>query len=42
MATRRASSRRPKPVAAKAGISKNPRRRYCGGGKLMKCGGKLK
>ena len=26
--------RRPKPVAAKAGVSKNPKRRYGCGGKL--------
>ena len=28
------SSRRPKPVATKAGVTRSPKRRYCGGGKL--------
>lgn len=40
MATRK--SRRPKPVVAKAGVTRNPKRRYCDGGKLFKNGGKLK
>lgn len=40
-------SRRPKPVAAKAGVTKNPKRRYDNGGKVskghsFKCGGRLK
>ena len=30
------TSKRPKPVAAKASVSRNPKRRYCGGGKLKK------
>ena len=33
---------RPKPVAAKAGFTKNPKRRYGEGGKLFCKGGKLK
>lgn len=33
---------RPKPVAAKAGLSKNPKRRYSSGGTLFCKGGKLK
>lgn len=33
---------RAKPVAAKAGLSRNPKRRYDKGGNLYKCGGKLK
>ncbi len=42
MATKRA-----KPVAAKAGVTRNPKRRYSEGGKIntsnkYKCGGKLK
>lgn len=42
MATRRA-----KPVAAKAGVTKDPKRRYGEGGKVTKgkkykCGGKLR
>ena len=42
MATRRA-----KPVAAKAGVTKNPKRRYGDGGKVSKgnsykCGGRIK
>ena len=32
-------SRRPKPVAAKAGVTKNPKRRY---DDSFKCGGRLK
>lgn len=41
------TTRRAKPVAAKAGVSKNPKRRYCSGGKMskgnsFKCGGKIK
>lgn len=32
---------RAKPLTPKAGYTKT-RRRYCGGGKLFKCGGKLK
>lgn len=42
MATKRA-----KPVAAKAGVTRNGKRRYADGGKVskgntFKCGGKLK
>lgn len=33
---------RPKPVVPKAGVTKNRERRYTSGGKLYKCGGKLK
>ena len=44
MATR--STGRPKPVAVKAGLSMNPKRRYGCGGKMKtnsyKCGGKIK
>lgn len=44
MANRRTG--RPKPLAAKAGLSRNPKRRYCSGGQLKsnsyKCGGRLK
>lgn len=37
---------RAKPLAAKAGLTRDSKRRYCGGGKLakgksFKCGGKL-
>ena len=40
-------TRRAKPVAAKAGVTKNGKRRYSCGGKMSKgnsykCGGKLK
>ena len=40
-------SRRAKPVAAKAGVTRNPKRRYGDGGKVstghsFKCGGRLK
>lgn len=27
---------RPKPLVAKAGVTKNRGRRYCGGGKILK------
>lgn len=40
MATRKTG--RPKPMTPKAGITKNGKRRYCGGGKLFCKGGKLK
>ena len=40
MATKKTG--RAKPLVAKAGVTKNRGRRYCGGGKLYKCGGKLK
>lgn len=33
---------RAKPVVAKAGVTRNPKRRYCGGGKLYSKGGKVK
>ena len=33
---------RAKPVAAKAGVTRNPKRRYGCGGKMKACGGKLK
>ena len=43
------TSRRAKPVAVKAGVTKDPKRRYGSGGKAIKgkknsykCGGKLK
>lgn len=35
-------SRRAKPVVAKAGVTRNPKRRYCGGGKLFSKGGRMK
>lgn len=35
-------SRRIKPIMAKAGVSRDSKRRYCGGGKLYSKGGKLK
>lgn len=35
-------TRRPKPVVPKAGVTRNPKRRYCGGGKLFCKGGKIK
>ena len=37
-----ASSNRPRPVVAKAGLSRNPKRRYGNGGRLMGKGGKCK
>ena len=41
------SKRRAKPVTIKAGVTKNPKRRYGDGGKVskgksFKCGGRLK
>jgi hypothetical protein len=33
---------RAKPTMIKAGVTKNRKRKYCGGGKLYKSGGKLK
>lgn len=33
---------RAKPVVAKAGVTRNPKRRYCGGGKLFSKGGRMK
>jgi hypothetical protein len=41
------TTRRAKPVAAKAGVTKDPKRRYGEGGKITKgkkykCGGKLR
>lgn len=33
---------RAKPLVTKAGVTRNRERRYNGGGKLYKCGGKLK
>lgn len=39
MATK--TSRRPKPMTPRAGVTSNPKRRYCGGGKLYCKGGKL-
>lgn len=33
---------RARPMTPKAGVTRNPKRRYCGGGKLFKNGGKLK
>lgn len=41
MATKKKSGR-PKPVATKAGVTKNPKRRFDKGGKLFCKGGKLK
>lgn len=35
-------SRRTKPVMAKAGVTRDPKRRYSCGGKLYSKGGKLK
>ena len=32
--TKSTPSRRPIPVAAKAGVTRSSKRRYCGGGKL--------
>lgn len=40
MATKRTG--RAKPAIPKAGVTKNRDRRYSEGGKLFKCGGKLK
>lgn len=31
-------SKRPKPVAAKAGVTRNCKRRYCSGGKIKRSG----
>lgn len=42
MATKKKTIRRPKPVAAKAGLSRDPKRRYGEGGKVFCKGGKLK
>lgn len=36
MAKEKTKTRRPKPVVPKAGVTKNPKRRYCNGGKLKK------
>lgn len=36
MAGKNSNSRRPKPVVAKAGLSKSPKRRYGCGGKVKK------
>lgn len=33
---------RAKPLVTKAGVTRDGKRRYCGGGKLYKCGGKIK
>lgn len=40
MATKRKTGRA-KPMTPKAGVTKNPRRRYCNGGKLRCNGGKI-
>ena len=42
MATKKRTTRRPKPIAAKAGLSRDPKRRYGEGGKVFCKGGKLK
>ena len=42
MATKKKATGRPKPLVAKAGVTKNPKRRYACGGKMKACGGKLK
>lgn len=42
MAAKKKTTGRPKPIAAKAGVTKNPRRRYGEGGKVYCKGGKLK
>jgi hypothetical protein len=42
MATSKKKTGRAKPVAAKAGFSRDPKRRYNDGGKLYCKGGKLK
>ena len=45
MATKKSSSKatgRPKPLVAKAGVTRNGKRRYACGGKMKACGGKLK
>lgn len=36
MANKKSNSKRPKPVAAKAGLSRSPKRRYGCGGKIKK------
>ena len=41
MATKKVS-KRPKPVAAKAGLTRDSKRRYGNGGKLFCKGGRLK
>lgn len=33
---------RPKPMVPRAGATKDPKRRFCGGGKLFCKGGKIK
>lgn len=33
---------RARPMTPKAGVTRNPKRRYCGGGKLFCKGGKMK
>ena len=40
MATRKVG--RVKPTMTKAGVTKNRSRKFCKGGKLYKCGGKIK
>ena len=40
MATRKVG--RVKATTPKAGVTKNRGRKYCGGGKMYSCGGKIK
>lgn len=42
MATKKAKTGRPKPVAAKAGVTRNPKRKYGEGGKVCCKRGKSK
>jgi hypothetical protein len=42
MATNKRKTGRPKPVAVKAGMSRDPKRRYDNGGRKYCKGGKLK
>lgn len=38
MAAKKSTSRRPLPLSAKAGLSKNPKNRFAKGGKIKKSG----
>ena len=40
MATKKTG--RAKPLTPKVSVTRDGKRRYCGGGKLLKCGGRLK
>lgn len=42
MAKAKAKTGRPHPMTPRAGVTKDPRRRFCGGGKLFCGGGKIK